>query len=371
MDEFYLHLPSNTHTNSEENTINRYINTFSDTIDLGRDWEVGLTDISYTYSWYNVKGGCQIIIKSFNGDGKKTRNLYEMYNVSAASVDTALFLPIELGFPRVSYRKQPDGFKPHERTEIDFYLAPGNYASIQALVNQINKQVRNKYKLVYGEEKTAPRLEYVENLGRLRSVSGRTVYKRGPMNYFLDTFIMITNTELAAMLGTPIFNKIQDMSGLTLVSGAPDHEPDTPDYFPDPSFLGDETFFTFEGVIDSNYGIIDTTYSYLFPSNCNIRAGIHALCVYCDMVDLTVVGDTRVNLLRAVPIPSSAKFMDQVDLEFRHIHYLPVTKTELRNVEVYIKDESGADIQFEMGRVILTLHFRKRKVQEDQLEFYK
>lgn len=112
---------------------------------------------------------------------------------------------------------------------------------------------------------------------------------------------------------------------------------------------------------DAEYGPFNRdTYVYMFPKVVDLTAGIRALCVYSDVVDLTLVGDSKVNLLRTVPIPRDAKFMDQIDIEFVRVHYLPVTRTEIRNIEVYIKDESGEDLEFELGRVILTLHFRKR-----------
>lgn len=363
MEEFYLHLPSNTITNSATNTVNRYMTTFSDTLELGRNWEVGLTAISYTHSWYNVKPVCWLHLMTFNGDGRTTVPLDHLYHIPDVWAVDSLSKPIELGFLEIPERDDTAArfvnFHGRRQGLSVFYVIPGYYSTIQELVDHINQEVRKSYAEIPGFEKLVPRLEYVPQQGRIRSLSGRVVYKKDEgRKYILHTFICTTNTALAQMLGTPEVRTPTDMAGLMRV-----RDPIPLETAPDIHYgrFPEDLIETVEGSNDSidNAYMSDAQYSYLFPRVFDMHAGIHALCVYCDMVDLTIVGDHRVNLLRTVPIPRDAKFMDQVDIEFQHVHYLPVTKTELRNVEVYIKDENGSDIPFETGRVILTLHFRK------------
>jgi hypothetical protein len=365
MEEFYLHLPSNVQTNSENNRIHRYITTFSDTLELGRNWEVGLTAISYTYGWYNVKPGCIVSIKSFSGDGTRSPMLRELYDIPSTIYDRSVSAFLEYGFddgPRLK-QTRPFNHNPKPAVLCMFYLIPGHYQTLKALVDHINKQVQVHYQAMLGVNKSYPILELHESLGRIRMVSGRAQYEHpnDDKKYRFDTFICIEDADLAAMLGTPPLRQFTDMKGLLEVNtplkmkhnhGNREGHPQAPD---------DKIWFDFQGMTDDEYGPFDeASYVYMFPNVVDMSAGIRALCVYSDIVDLTMVGDSRVNLLRTVPIPRDAKFMDQIDMEFMRVHYIPVTKTEMRNIEVYIKDESGADLEFQLGRVILTLHFRKR-----------
>lgn len=364
MEEFYLHLPSNVQTNAEHNKIHRYITTFSDTLELGRNWEVGLTAISYTYGWYNVQPGCLITIKSFSGNGQRSPMLRELYEFNSVPNELAISSAMERGFddgPRLKSTRQ---FNHLPRTTVlsMFYLTPGHYHNSEALVAQINKQVAINYTNMLGINKSYPYLEWIESLGRVRMVSGRARYEResDQKKYRFDTFICIEDHGLAAMLGTSPMRQFTDFKGLLEMlkpKTTSDQVGDRPGQPMDPN---DEKYFRFEGMTDAEYGLFDeATFSYLYPRVVDMSAGIRALCVYCDIVDLTMVGDSKVNLLRTVPVPRDARFMDQIDMEFQRVHYIPVTKTEMRNIEVYIKDESGADLEFELGRVILTLHFKK------------
>lgn len=365
MEEFYLHLPSNVQTNAEHNKINRYITTFSDTLELGRNWDVGLTAISYTYGWYNVKPKCIITIKSFSGDGQRSPNLKELYDIDNIPSEYSISHVMEKGFNDGPTLKDVRQFNHNPRPTVHcmFYLTPGHYHSHEALVAQINRQATRHYKDMLGVNKVYPYLEWHETLGRVRMISGRAQYEResDKKKYRFDTFICIQDPDLAAMLGTRPIYDFTDFKGLVELQvgkTVTDHAGYRVGHPLDPN---DNIFYKFEGMTDDEYGLFgEATFSYLYPNVMDMSAGIRALCVYCDIVDLTMIGDSKVNLLRTVPVPRDARFMDQIDMEFQRVHYIPVTRTELRNIEVYIKDESGGDLEFELGRVILTLHFRKR-----------
>lgn len=361
MEEFYLHLPSNVQTNSEHNQIHRYITTFSDTLELGRNWEVGLTAISYTYGWYNVKKGCLVTIKTFSGDGVRSPMLRELYEIKYLFMDNPSD-PDTDNRPRLR-SVRPYNHEPRTSVVAMFYLTPGHYHSPQALIEQINRQVADSYHSMVGINKSYPYLEWNPSTGRVMMISGRAMYEHedSKKKYRFDTFICIEDEDLAAMLGTIQIRRFEDLQGLVELNNIRNVNKNQGDRAGHPLDPRDEKWFSFEGMTDDEYGLFtEATFSYLFPSVMDMSAGIRALCVYCDIVDLTMVGDSKVNLLRTVPVPRDAQFMDQIDMEFQRVHYIPVTRTELRNIEVYIKDETGADLEFELGRVILTLHFRKR-----------
>ena len=52
---FYLTLPSNSSQNLfKENTLSHYITQLPQPVDLEGHWEVGLAEIQYSHTWYNI-----------------------------------------------------------------------------------------------------------------------------------------------------------------------------------------------------------------------------------------------------------------------------------------------------------------------------
>ena len=60
---FYLTLPSNSSmTFHPDNTLTHYFTQLPKTIDVTGDWEVGLAEIQYPHSWYNIMEPASIVI---------------------------------------------------------------------------------------------------------------------------------------------------------------------------------------------------------------------------------------------------------------------------------------------------------------------
>ena len=91
----------------------------------------------------------------------------------------------------------------------------------------------------------------------------------------------------------------------------------------------------------------------------DIRAGIDALYVYCDLVENQVVGNVREPLLRILPV--QGYYGEIVDQDFVARHYIPVLKKEFSTIEISIKSDSDVLIPFAFGKVIVKLHFKERK----------
>ena len=60
--DFYVELPSNS---AENNTIANYVTKLAKRLYLSDEWEVGLAEINYTYSWYNVTDDERIRVAFF------------------------------------------------------------------------------------------------------------------------------------------------------------------------------------------------------------------------------------------------------------------------------------------------------------------
>lgn len=84
---------------------------------------------------------------------------------------------------------------------------------------------------------------------------------------------------------------------------------------------------------------------------------VKRMYIYSNILDPIDVNDKGVRLLKLVNTYGSA--FDMIQEEYTHPLYLPVRKGKISLIEVFIADESGDPVPFQLGTVVLTLHFRK------------
>ena len=87
----------------------------------------------------------------------------------------------------------------------------------------------------------------------------------------------------------------------------------------------------------------------------DLEHGFHDLYVYCDIIQSQYVGDALVPLLRIVPV--EGKDGERISKSFIRPQYLPVSRKQFESIEVNIKRDTGETVPFELGKVLLTLHF--------------
>ena len=91
----------------------------------------------------------------------------------------------------------------------------------------------------------------------------------------------------------------------------------------------------------------------------DLTHGFHDLYVYCDVIQSQYVGDELVPLLRIVPV--EGKDGERISKSFIRPQYLPVSRKQFETIEVNIKRDTGESVPFEVGKVLLTLHFRQSR----------
>lgn len=94
----------------------------------------------------------------------------------------------------------------------------------------------------------------------------------------------------------------------------------------------------------------------------DMRGGVDALYVYCDLVENQVVGNVREPLLRILPVQGF--YGEIVDKDFVARHYIPILKKEFSTVHISIKSDRDILIPFSFGKVIVKLHFRSRSARD-------
>jgi hypothetical protein len=127
---FYIHLLSNVknHQSHRNNTVANFVTKLPDKINLTNEWEVGLAEISYTKSWFNIR---------------------ENFRLSIFTTDHRVFLSDEA------------------------ILRKGYYTSTEILIAAINNKLKVFESALFKNEiKKAPSLRYDSILNRLFITNG-------------------------------------------------------------------------------------------------------------------------------------------------------------------------------------------------------
>ena len=82
----------------------------------------------------------------------------------------------------------------------------------------------------------------------------------------------------------------------------------------------------------------------------------HTVYIYSDVIEDSLVGDSKVPLLRTVTLNPTVGSSQTVS--FQHLMYQPVCRTSFRELTVYLRDNTGQPIPFERGQVTIVLAFR-------------
>ena len=85
---------------------------------------------------------------------------------------------------------------------------------------------------------------------------------------------------------------------------------------------------------------------------------IHSLFVY-KIIEYNIVGDTRAPLLRNVSVEGD--YGDIITKTYVSPHYVPLKQKFINTINIDITDDTGDYIPFIGGKVIVKLHFRKRR----------
>jgi hypothetical protein len=93
----------------------------------------------------------------------------------------------------------------------------------------------------------------------------------------------------------------------------------------------------------------------------SLRNGFDNIYVYSDIVLPSVVGDVRAQLLKLVDIKGSPG--ENVCISYDKPPFLPLMKNNFRQIEILLKSDTGENIKFTSGKVIVTLQFRRQRLE--------
>lgn len=97
------------------------------------------------------------------------------------------------------------------------------------------------------------------------------------------------------------------------------------------------------------------------PFTADVTGGMYSLFVYSDLVSSQIVGNVSVPLLRIVR--TEGKDGDVVSKQYETPQYVSLERSYFSSIEIDIRDDTGGTVSFERGKVVVTLHFRRRRPQ--------
>ena len=308
MTQFYLVLPSNSSTKYfPNNTLTEYTTHLAKEIGLQGEWEVGLAEIQYPHAWYNITDSDEHHFSFSSDDGANWVN---------CRIDSGLYLTVEALLEAIQ-KSTPKELKKtrHKRTTYSpaiFLVGLKNFIEIPADFQIQSTPPRTPVQPPISTEpiKTAP-----VKTGEVTDVpppgpAFDTKYRGGVVSLYVKEHCLVRLSE-----------KMLYILGLNSGSAVFSHG-------------------LHKGVTDPN---LDS---------------ITSLFVYSDICQYSLIGDASAPLLRIVQVKNDDERM--VTKTFPHVYYTPVSKINLDTVEIYIRDDTGVQIPFAYGKLVVTLHFRKR-----------
>ena len=91
----------------------------------------------------------------------------------------------------------------------------------------------------------------------------------------------------------------------------------------------------------------------------DLRCGLDALYVYCDIAELGVVGNSMEPLLRIIPVQGD--YGQMIHHDYFAPHYVNVLQKEFSSIHITIKTDRNKPVAFKFGKSILTLHFKRKR----------
>lgn len=356
-----------------ENTLSAFQNQIDPPLDLDGDWEVALTEIYFPTKFeYDFKDK-QLEVKFhmeyktarhypklpqdvffLSKDYKKVNDIVRTVNISLDDTIEEILKKLNdeihqaLGgavtiehYPEFKWEKGITSFRAGEYanpSEIGF--KPGMY------VNGDIEEIKEKYLL---EQHGGIKL--LDLFSEIRSESKRKNYwnhvGQEPAKCYINQKLIPENSVFAFETGAPI----EEGKWVTYHYYIPRfHDDKILKYL---GFdLSVEAFMDSFGQFVKKLEVETPLYH---------KKYINLMYVYTDIIRPHVVGGTRSELLRAVPLTTGI-YKGIGYCTFEHLIYYPVRKNHIENIAIICTDDTGEQIKFaNFGRVFLSLDFRKRK----------
>ncbi len=300
--EFYVTLPSNASMKFyPENTAGKYKVQLAQPINLRGRWEVALAEIQYPRTWKNVHRDATF-----------------------------------------TYFHQRDG------EQWDVKIPAGHYGTVQELLDLIREGMHDD------EARKAILFEYRPQTSKVETTvtDGYGIYWRDELlKQLLGIQVDVVPMALMAKgtRGGLIPRRTIDEATAEALRG---NDPVTK------SILAAMAAKGIGGLPTGEDDVMPLKTKAKYPVDPNL--GFYSLFLYLDIIAPVLVGDAAVPLLQIVPI--EGRYGDYVTKTYHKLHYVPLQATNFQRIEINISTDTGQDVQFDYGKVVVKLHFRPRRL---------
>ena len=377
MASFFVYLSSNVDHPFGANTNSNFTTKLANPLRLYGNWEVGLTEISYTNSYSNVPGSLIYFRNVF--DRMEDISWKPLLHAdfpgghyhSPAGVCEVLNELIEAAVAEhhPNWKQAPYLYYNKTTNRVDIYSGIEKFNNAyrpifirfdKGLEEYFGFRAMPVYELVQERK-----LEYTPN-NTARIINIMTKHTNTPRHLFTfdrdpprsmnkNNIMPLLMNQIATSLADTVRENIRNSEGQSKGQGTPEEIK-----LEGQSVSADSSTVTQP---DDQTAIRTVTAWYVAKSDeaCDFKGGIYSFNVYASNVDPVNIGDVNAPLLAIVPTPPSGfSFGDQFVVKFEHPQYKKVMNSEIDTIEINIRKDSdtGELVPFSFGRTIIVLHFR-------------
>lgn len=91
----------------------------------------------------------------------------------------------------------------------------------------------------------------------------------------------------------------------------------------------------------------------------DIRSGTDCFYLYCDAASPQFIGHIKAQVIKVVP--AVGKYGSILDKVYHSVDYCDLLRNRFDAIHVYIKTSDGRSVSFDFGKVIVKLHFRRKR----------
>ena len=329
LSHFYLTLPSDSSMHVfPNNTITEYRVALEPPLSLNsEEWEVGLASADVPLTWNNIQNHDNQVLfypyretkPEFEEDRIRLLHFSEVFNPLWQSYTGERMLITE---ENTSLDLSRHKFKAGLYLNIESLLSPINEL-IDRCLTSINAYERGKRVIWFDYNECTRHVELHTDLYNYASIERSTLQKlvQDLQNYA----IVLQGRELLSILG---------------------YIPNDNHYIYMTPMLDDFKVELLQKKIISS------------PMTADIQAGFHQLYIYCDVVKPQRIGNVHACFLEHISISKENKSL--INKRPNPIHYLPLGRSWINSVHIYLRNELGEKIPFTQGKVLIKLHFKRR-----------
>lgn len=308
MESQYIILPIKKFSKSDENLLEISVTNLANSINLNGNWEVALTEISYTKTWLNIPSNQTVELLVFNKDKE---NFYEVISDPNAIIAKGEYTVEKLE---------------NEITIKTGYLFD-TYDGEYYIKGHADKKVTFKPKIFIHPQNSE---NGVQSLGVINN--NEIFFVR--MSEDLGTAFGLSYHDITRIAKNQ-FNKYAGMKKL-----APHRE------LP---------------IESTDWRVIEVWSTDGLGRKADLKNFLKYFYITTDIVKPTMVGKDEMNLLRIINIPSNSKYGELIHESFNNLQYYPLKKNKFENISITVMQNKFEALPFVYGELLFTLHFRPLK----------